>query len=99
MITVKFSKRYLEKCYRIKSEAIKRWGPVIAENYIRRINVLYAVESVDDLYLIPQLHFHPLKGDRRGQYAISLSGRARLIVEIENNTIIIIMEVNTKHYE
>lgn len=99
MLTIKFSKRYLEKCYRNKIQAIKRWGPVIGENYIKKVNAIYAVDSVDDLYKIPQLRFHPLTGDRKGQYAISLTGRARVIVEIENNNIIIIEEVNTEHYE
>jgi toxin HigB-1 len=95
---LKFSKRYLEKCYRSKKDAIRRWGTDVGERYINRISTLYAVESINDLYKIPQLSFHPLTGDRKGQYAISLTGRARLIVEIEENQIII-EKVSTDHYE
>ncbi len=99
MLTIKFSNRNLEKCYRNRNQAIHRWGHVIGENYIKRVNAIFAADSIDDLYKIPQLKFHPLTGDRKGQYAISLTGRARLIVGIENNSIIIIEEVNTEHYE
>ena len=99
MLIVKFSSRQLEKCYRSESAAIRRWGIDVGKRYINRVNILFAVESVEDLYTIPQLRFHPLTGNRKGQYAISLTGRARLIVEIEDNQIIIIEEVSTEHYE
>lgn len=99
MLIVKFSKRYLEKCYRKESEAIRRWGVDVGRKYINRVSTLYAVESIDDLYKIPQLKFHPLTGNRKGQYAISLTGRARLIVEFEENQIIIVEEVSPEHYE
>ncbi len=90
MLTVKFSKRYLEKCYRKESEAIRRWGVDVGKKYIMRVSILYAVESINDLYKIPQLKFHPLKGDRKGQYAISSTERSRLIIKVKDNQIIII---------
>ncbi|MCH8124810.1 type II toxin-antitoxin system RelE/ParE family toxin [candidate division KSB1 bacterium] len=99
MITVKFRRIYLEKCYRIKSEAHKKWGPIVGDKYIKQLNLIYATESVKDLYLIPQLRFHPLKGDLEGHHSITLTYRARLIVKCDGDTIILIEKVSTKHYE
>jgi proteic killer suppression protein len=35
---------------------------------------------VEDLFRMPPLRFHPLKGDREGQFALTLIDRFRLIV-------------------
>jgi proteic killer suppression protein len=49
-----------------------------------RLADLGAVESVQDLvYGKP----HPLKGDRAGQFALSLEGAERLVFEPSNNPI------------
>jgi len=99
LISVKYKRKYLEKCYREKAEAVKRWGPKVGTKYIRHLNLVYAVERIDDLYSLPQLGFHPLKGNRKGQHSIILTRRARLIVKCEGDTIIIIEEVSVGHYE
>ena len=99
MITVKYKRKSLEKWYRNRNEARKKWGPIVGEKYIKQLSLVYASETIDDLYSIPQLRFHPLKGDREGQHSIVLTNRARLIVECKSNSIIIIHEVSTKHYE
>lgn len=99
MLIVKYKRKSLEKCYRNKNEASKKWGPIVGEKYIKQLSLVYAAETIDDLYSIPQLRFHSLKGDREGQHSIILTNRARLIVECEGNSIIIIQKVSTKHYE
>ena len=96
---VEFKKKYLEKCFRNKSEAVKKWGTEVGTKYRKQLLLVYAANSGDDLFHIPQLHFHPLTGDRKGQYSIRLTGRARLIAEINDNTLFIVQEVNTEHYE
>lgn len=71
----------------------------MARRYAQRINDLYAAETVEDLYRIPPLRFHPLKGDRRGQYALSLTDRVRLIVSVAGEaTPIVWVEEVSKHY-
>lgn len=77
---VNFRTRQLQRCYESHKEAARQWGAAVARRYIERVGVLYATETVDDLYRIPPLRFHPLKGARRGQYALWLTDRARLIV-------------------
>lgn len=98
MLVVKYRRKYLEKCYRKKDEAVKKWGKSIAENYIKRLSLICSANTIDDLYFFPQLKFHPLKGKLGDKHSIKITDRARLIVTIENNKTIIIEKV-TKHYE
>lgn len=99
MVTVKYKRKALEKYNRNKNEANKKWGPIVGEEYIKQLSLVYAAETIDDLFSIPQLRFHLLKGDREGQHAIVLTNRVRLIVECKGNSKVIIHEVSTKHDE
>lgn len=90
----------LRKCYESERDAVREFGE-LGRRYISRINVIYASETVGDLQQLPQLGFHALKGDRAGQFAISLSGNMRLIVSIEQvgrETVVRVEEVS-KHYD
>jgi len=70
LLIVKYKRKSLEKCYRNKNEASKKWGPIVGEKYIKQLSLVYAAETIDDLYSITQLHFHPLKGDRESQQTL-----------------------------
>ncbi len=52
-----------------------------------------------DLFALRALDLHPLKGDRKGQYAIRLGDRERVIVTFADAglTVVRIEEV-TQHY-
>ena len=63
------------------SEASRLFGVSIGRKYIQRLAILRAVEKFSQLYGFQALRFHPLKGNRTGQYAITLSANYRLIVE------------------
>ena len=63
------------------------------------MSIIYAANTINDLYAFPQLDFHPLKGNLKGKHAIKITERTRLIVTIENKTTLIIEDVSTKHYE
>jgi toxin HigB-1 len=98
-VQVKFRTRQLQRCYESHAAATRRWGAPVARRYVQRINDLYAAESVEDLYRIPPLRFHPLKGDRQGQYALSLADRMRLIVSVTGEaTPTVWVEEVSKHY-
>ena len=74
---------------------------MIAENYIKRINAIQASACFADLEKLPQLNFHLLHHDREGQFAINLTGRARLIVTkhvLDGTETIGIEEVDPEHY-
>ena len=96
---VKFRTNQLQRCYESSKEATRWWGATVARRYVQRIDILHDAETIDDLYRIPPLRFHRLKGDRQGQYALSLFDRARLIVSFdgETHTTVWIEEVS-QHY-
>jgi proteic killer suppression protein len=98
-VQVKFRTRQLQRGYESHAEATRRWGAAVARRYVQRINDLYAAETVEDLYRIPPLRFHQLKGNRQGQYALSLTDRMRLIVSVTGEpTPTVWVEEVSKHY-
>jgi len=56
--------------------AVKKLGDASARKLRVRLSALEAAERVTDL--VPG-HPHPLKGDRRGQFALDLDGGKRLV--------------------
>jgi toxin HigB-1 len=79
------------------SEASRLFGVPIGRKYIQRLAILRAVEKFSQLYGFQALRLHPLKGNRTGQYAITLTGNYRLIVEKIREDKINIMEVEDYH--
>jgi len=58
---------------------------------VKRIRVrLNALDRAKDLrdVILPGFGFHPLKGDRKGQYAISVTGNCRLAVRFEDSNVL-----------
>ncbi len=91
--------RELERCFTESQRATKKWGPNVGRKYIARIGALNAATTLEDIRSTRSLGFHPLTGNRDGQHAITLTGRSRLILEVdEKNKTILIKEV-TNHYE
>ena len=97
---IRFKTKKLEKQYISSNEAIKAYGLQVAKKYITRINILQSANSFEDLYSMPTLKFHPLTGDRKGEYAISLTGYYRLIITQDGETFDIAkIEEVSKHYD
>lgn len=63
------------------SEAGRLLGVTVGRKFIQRVAVLRATEKFYQLYEHRALRLHPLKGDREGQYSITLTGNFRLILE------------------
>lgn len=89
----------MRECYEESKRAVQEWGNKIARRYVERINILKAAKSGDDLYKIAPLRVHALKGKKKGQYALTLIDRWRLVITFvdETKTIVRIEEVS-KHY-
>ncbi|WP_320035505.1 type II toxin-antitoxin system RelE/ParE family toxin [Halarcobacter sp.] len=83
---IEFKSNKLKKQYENSKIAEKAYGAQVAKKYIMRINTLKATKSFDELYKIPTLKFHPLSGNRKGEYAISLTGYWRLIITNNGDT-------------
>lgn len=96
---VKFKTSKLKKQYEQRAEAIKAYGEDVGKRYVLRIGIIKAARSLDELIKAPGLRCHPLTGNRKGQWAITLIGRIRLIFTFENDapSIVCIEEVS-KHY-
>lgn len=97
---VQFKTKKLQKQYENSKDAIKAYGIDVAKKYILRVNILKSAKSFDDLYKIPQLKFHPLTGNRAGEFAISLTGFYRLIITNNGETFDVAkIEEVSKHYD
>ena len=81
-----FKTKKLQKQYESSKEAEKAYGTQVGRKYIQRINILKSAKSFDDLKTILSLKFHPLKGNRKGEFAIKLTGYWRLIITNDGDT-------------
>jgi proteic killer suppression protein len=97
-VQVKYRTSELREAFERHQSGVHLWGEEIARKYIQRVKILEAADSVDDLFKIPPLKFHPLAGDRKGQYSVVLLGGTSLIATFEDlaMTIAWVEEVNTE---
>ena len=79
------------------SEASRLFGVPIGRKYIQRLSIIRATEQFEQLYGHRALNLHPLKGNRSGQYAISLTGNFRLILEKIKEDKVRILDVEDYH--
>lgn len=80
-MNVTFATAKLQRCYESMRAAERAWGREVAVRYADRIELMIGVEGFHRLFELAALRLHPLKGERAGEYAMTLSGRWRLIVE------------------
>lgn len=96
---VTFRTDQLRKCYTESSVAARKWGDKVGRRYIERVNVLKHAKSAAELYTVPPLHFHPLKGDRQGRHSITLIDRWRMVVSFTGDALTIVrIEEVSAHY-
>lgn len=97
---IKFRTRKLEKQFIQHKEAVKAYNAQVAKKYIMRINTLKSAKSFEELYKIPSLKFHPLTGNRKGEFALSLTGYWRLIITNDGNDVFDIVKIEevSDHY-
>jgi plasmid maintenance system killer protein len=82
---------------------LKALGVQMSKKLKECLVYLIATDSFDDLYLEPiksKTDFHELKGDRSGEFAMSLSGNHRLILTKNelDNTLVIVLEIGTDYH-
>lgn len=70
----------LEKQCTDASQARKAYGRDIAEKLQMRIDQIIAAESIEELVQFRIGDCHPLTGERKGQFAMSLAQPHRLII-------------------
>ncbi|MDO8751289.1 MAG: type II toxin-antitoxin system RelE/ParE family toxin [Dehalococcoidia bacterium] len=79
------------------SEATRLFGVPVGRKYIQRLAVIRAVDKFTQLYGHRALRLHPLRGDRTGQYAMTLTGNYRLILERISEDAVRILDVEDYH--
>ncbi len=96
---VRFATPALADCYRDFATARRAWGQKIALRYIQRVNALYAARDAYSLFALTSLRLHPLKGERKGQHALSLDVEWRMVIRFEGErwTVVRVEEVS-RHY-
>lgn len=96
---VTFRNRSLKERYEDVNKASRAWGTQVARRYIQRIGQIEAMPTFHSLFSIRSLRLHPLKGNRRGQYALTLVGRYRLIIEQDDASDTVLVSEVSNHYD
>ena len=94
---IEFSSNRLNAASLSLSQATRLFGVPIARKYIQRLAVIRATEKFQELFGHRALRLHPLKGNRAGQYAMTLTGNYRLIIERITEDKIRILDVEDYH--
>lgn len=94
---IEFSTNRLAKASVSLAEASRLFGVPVGRKYIQRLAVLRATERFTHLYGHRALRFYALKGDRAGQYSMTLTGDYRLVVEKVKEDRVRILEVEDYH--
>ena len=94
-----FRTNRLRRNYEESSRATRQWGADVGRRYITRVNQLYAVRDFRAAYNIRSLRLHPLRGSRRGELSIYLTGQWRLIVTIGDSERQVIVSEVSNHYD
>jgi toxin HigB-1 len=99
-VQVKFRTRELREAFERYRKGVRLWGDFVARRYIQRVKLLQVANSVDDLFKVPPLKFHPLTGDGKGRYSLTLVNRSRMITTFEDLAMTIVwVEEVSKHYD
>ena len=96
---VEYNNRNIEKVCTDASVAERKYGSRMAELIQQRIDEIRAADSVEQMIQFRIGRCHPLKGDRKDQYAVDLVHPQRLVFEKKGSQIKIanIMEIVDYH--
>ncbi|MBW2431920.1 MAG: type II toxin-antitoxin system RelE/ParE family toxin [Deltaproteobacteria bacterium] len=76
-----FADRHTREVY-VKGKS-KRIAPDIIKRAVRRLEYIDLATCLDDLKVPPSNRLHALKGDRKGQYAISINDQWRICFKFD----------------
>ena len=94
---IEFRTRRLERNFRSVEGAARTWGPDVGRRYVSRLIAMETAPTMASLLAIRFLRAHRLTGDRRGQYAASLTGQWRVIFEQVDDRTIRVVDVEDYH--
>lgn len=79
------------------SEASRVFGVPIGRKYIQRLAIIRAVDKFEQLYGHRALPLHASRGNRSGQFAITLTANYRLVIGKANEDAVRILGVEDHH--
>lgn len=96
---VRYKNNQLKRICTDADVAQREYGPQMAEKISQRIGELAAIDSVQTLMKFGVGRCHPLKGDRKLQYAMDLVHPFRLVFEVKNSSVYLakVMEIVDYH--
>ena len=81
---VAFEKDYLRELYETgKSDKKHRFQPDIVKRYKRGIDYLKQARNIEELFLLPSLHYEVLKVDKAGVSSIRVNDQYRIEFTVE----------------
>ncbi len=95
---IEFKNRSLEKICTIARETQKKYGQTMAEKIHLRLDQIRAADSIDMLIEHRIGRCHPLKGQRKNQYAMDLEQPYRLVFEIHSSEVQVVKIIEIKDY-
>jgi proteic killer suppression protein len=78
---IKFKTKKLKKLCESHKELCKNWNLEVGKKIVMRLDAIRAASNLAVLRTLPQLHFHKLRGDKEGAYAITVHGKVRMVLE------------------
>ncbi len=99
LIEVTFRTERLRRNYEESTRAIRQWGHEVARKYIIRVKQLQALTDFQAAYSVRSMRLHPLKGSKKEELAINLTGKWRLIVTKGDSEEHVIVQEVSDHYD
>ena len=96
---VSFRTTRLLRAYQESAKAIGEWGPEVGRRYVIRIAELHAVADFREARDIRSMRLHALKGSKKGELSIYLTGRWRLIVTRGDTEEHVVIQEVSNHYD
>lgn len=78
---VYFTSKKLQKYLSTHTEIIKRYGQQNGIRIEQRLTQLKAANNLEQMNSIPGARLHPLKGNRKGEYAIDVIHPFRIVLK------------------
>lgn len=96
-VEIEFATSRLRVAGQGEPQAIREFGVAIGRNYIHRLKFIDEASNFGELRSIPPLRLHQLRGNRSGQYVITLTANFRMVFERIGNHGIRVLAIEDYH--
>ena len=100
---IKFDKDYLRELFYngVAKDKKHCYQPDIVRRYVRVVNILDSVETVEDLYRYHSLHYEALGGDKKGTESVRVNDQYRIEFKSSKQEVITICNITelSNHYK